>query len=371
LTGLFANAQSWVAQATNLPLSWGVDEISIVDANTVWMTAYDGSGAGTYPKDFTRTTDGGNTWVAMTAEEIPNSALLSDIAAIDANTAYMVTAPASGGASSNGIWKTTDGGNTWTKYSGTTIFSNSLSFANHIYFWDANNGYSGGDPVAGKFEMYRTTDGGVTWTAITTAPAPLNADEFTYVAMKDVVGDNIWLGTSIGRILHSTDRGTTWNVYTSPASDFGGVVTEGSSADFAFANENEGLLITDDSGSAFLFETLDGGENWEALFPEGVWYPGDIAHVPGTASTYVSTGIATGNTGSSYSTDGGHTWVTIDADPGEEGGQRGKVKFLNGTTGWCGFFSDGPSGGAGVFKFNGDIGDMAVSDVNAKTNLQV
>src|SRR5690606_33541478 len=123
--------------------------------------------------------------------------------------------------------------------------------------------------------------------------------------------------------------------------------------------------------SAFLFETLDGGENWEALFPEGVWYPGDIAHVPGTASTYVSTGIATGNTGSSYSTDGGHTWVTIDADPGEEGGQRGKVKFLNGTTGWCGFFSDGPSGGAGVFKFNGDIGDMAVSDVNAKTNLQV
>lgn len=365
LTGMLANAQAWNPQATNWPTSWGVDEISIADANTVWMTAYDGTGGGTYPKDFTKTTDGGSTWVAMTAEEIPSGALLSDISAIDGNTAYLITAPSSGGATNNGIWKTTDGGTNWTKYAG-GIFTASASFANHIYFWDANNGYSGGDPVAGKFEMYRTTDGGATWTVLSGAPAPQNADEFTYVGMKDVVGDNIWLGSSTGRILRSTDRGTTWEAFVSPAIDFGGAVTTGSSADFAFSDGSNGLLITNDNGSVFIYKTTDGGATWEDIVPEGVWYPGDITHVPGTASTFVSSGInSAAPMGSSYSTDGGMTWTEID-----NGEQRGRLEFLNGTTGWCGQFSDGPGGSIGVLKFDGNL-SMAVSDVNAKSNLQV
>jgi hypothetical protein len=37
-----------IKQAT----SFGPREISIVNANTVWISIYDGSGAGTYPKTF-------------------------------------------------------------------------------------------------------------------------------------------------------------------------------------------------------------------------------------------------------------------------------------------------------------------------------
>ena len=364
LTGMIANAQFWVPQATNMPANWGVDEISIVDENTAWLTGYDGSGGGTYPKDFARTTDGGTTWVAMNAEEIPSAALMSDIAALDGNTAYIITAPSSGGPTSNGIWKTTDGGTTWVKYSG-SIFSASASFANHIYFWDENNGYSGGDPVNNKFEMYNTTDGGATWNAITTAPAPQNANEFTYVGIKEVVGDNIWLGTSTGRILHSTDRGVTWNAYISPALDFGGVITEGSTASFAFSDANNGIMITDDSDVYNMYVTTDGGATWTDIVPEGTWYGGDITHVPGTTNTYVSSGINFNlPTGTSYSTDGGLTWIDIDT-----GEQRGKLEFFNGTTGWCGQFSDGPGGSTGVMKFDGNL-NMAVTDVNVKSNLQ-
>lgn len=362
--GVFANAQFWVPQATNMPVNWGVDEISIVDANTVWLTGYDGSGGGTYPKDFAKTTDGGATWVAMNAEEIPSGALMSDIAAIDGNTAYVVTAPSSGGSSNNGIWKTTDGGTNWVKYNG-GVFSAPASFANHVYFWDASNGYSGGDPINNKFEMYNTTDGGATWNLINSAPAPQSADEFTYVGIKQVVGDNIWLGTSLGRILHSTDRGITWNVYVSPALDFGGVITAGSTASFAFADANNGILITDDNDFITLYVTNDGGANWIDIVPEGTWYGGDIAHVPGTANTYVTSGINFNlPTGTSYSTDGGLTWTDIDT-----GEQRGKLAFLNGTTGWCGQFSDGPGGSTGVMKFDGNL-NMAVTDVNVKSNLQ-
>lgn len=362
---VFANAQMWLPQATNFPVSAGVDEISIVNENVVWINAYDGSGAGQYLKEVAVTTNGGSSWTARTITNIPSAALISDLAGVDANTAYVVTAPTTSNTSLNGIWKTVDGGVNWTKFSG-NVFNSSMSFANHIYFWDENNGYCGGDPVNGKFEMYKTSDGGATWNAITTAPAPLNDDEFTYTGVKEVLGDNIWLGTSLGRILKSTDRGNTWTVWASPATDFGGVISEGSSASFAFSDENNGLLITDDNGVVFLFATSNGGENWDDLFPVGNWYPGDIAYVPGTEKTFVSSGInATIPMGSSYSTDGGSTWIDIDFDE-----QRGELAFLNGTTGWCGQFSDGPGGTTGIMKFDGDLSDMAVTDVLAKTNLQ-
>ncbi len=364
-----AVAQSWAEQATNFPTNFGVDEMHIVDANTVWITAYDGSGGGTYPKIVSKTTNGGTTWTATTVSGPGGNALVSDIHAIDANTAFIVTAPHTAGANANRIWKTTNGGTSWTQQ---TSAYGTNSFANHIYFWDANNGWTSGDPIAdGKFEMYKTTNGGTTWTAVAGRPTPENGDEFTYVGLKEVVGDNMWVGTSIGRILRSTNRGETWTGYYSPALDFGGVITEGSSGKMAFKDASNGLLITVDGGSsAGLYSTNDGGANWEFLDPTGTWYFGDITYVPGTPNTYVSTGINFNDEswmGSAYSTDGGLTWINID-----EGSQRGKVKFLNSTTGWAGQFSDGPApdGRTGILKFEGDL-SLGVADNAVKSSLKV
>lgn len=370
LAGLsFSNAQFWEAQATNWNTSWGVKEISIADENTAWTFAYDGTGGGSYPHDLAVTTDGGATWNAINASSLASNALISDIAALDGNTAFIVTAPFSAGGSANGIWKTTNGGSTWT--SQPSFGSTSDSFANQIYFWDADNGFAAGDPVGGKFEMYKTSNGGSTWTAVAGAPAPLGGQggEFSYVGVKDVVGDNIWLGTDIGRLLRSNDRGVTWEAFFSPALDFGGVTTANSSGSFAFADANNGLLIAvDNSTDAVLYRTTDGGENWEEVVANGPWYFGDVAYVPGTEDTYVTTGIANTDVmyqGSSFSQDGGDNWTEIDA-----GEQRGTVMFYNGTTGWCGQFSDGPGGAAGIMKFDGDLSDLAVSDVDGQTKLQ-
>lgn len=373
LLSVAATAQSWTPQATNFPESFGIDEMSIVDANTAWTFAYDGSLAGTYPKLYGKTTNGGATWTTGTMTGIPSNALVSDIAAIDANTAYVVTAPASGSGTANGIWKTSDGGSTWTKQN--SFGSTSASFGNQIYFWDANNGWACGDPVGGKFEMYKTSNGGATWTTVASAPTPQGGQggEFTYVGLKAVAGDNIWIGTDLGRILHSTDRGTTWTAYTSPVLDFGGVTTAASQGSMAFKDGNNGLLIAADGVeadgivSAILYKTTDGGANWDPIMPEGEWYYGDIAYVPGTANTYVTTGIAAvvkdPLLGSSYTTDGGETWTTIDS-----GEQRGKVQFLNPTTGWAGYFSDGVGGTEGIFKFDGNL---AVKNTSVQSNLKV
>lgn len=376
LASMVSQAQSWVPQGTKFPVSFGVDEIDIVDANTVWIFAYDGSGAGTYPKIVSRTTNGGTTWTASNITGPGSNALVSDLSAVDGNTAWVVTAPFAAGTNANRIWKTTNGGTSWTQQ---TVGYTSGSFANHVYFWDANNGWTSGDPLNGKFEMFKTSNGGTTWTAVAGAPTPDNGDDFTYVGLKEVVGDNIWIGTSIGRILRSTDRGNTWTGSYSPVLDFGGVITSGSSGSYAFKDANNGLLLAVDGAdspattTAGLYASDDGGANWDLLTPNGTWFFGDIAYVPGTANTYVSTGInsnAPQGVGSSYTTDGGLNWTIIDNIPGIDGGQRGKVSFLNPTTGWAGFFSDGPTGSEGIFKFSGNLA-LGVSDNAIKSNLKV
>ena len=93
ITSLFfiylgSNAQSlWFSQSSNFTdLSSGVRNICAVDSNVVWMTAYDGSGVGLPRQDYSRTVDGGATWVANT---IPTSAVwdCAMINAVDANNA--------------------------------------------------------------------------------------------------------------------------------------------------------------------------------------------------------------------------------------------------------------------------------------------
>lgn len=369
LVSMAAQAQSWTAQATNFPANFGVDEIKIVDASTAWTFAYDGSGAGTYPKIVSLTTNGGTTWTAKTVVGPGANALISDITAIDGSTAWIVTAPSGAGANANKIYKTTNGGTAWTQQA--SGFA-AASFGNQIHFWDANNGWVCGDPIAGKFEMYKTANGGTSWTAVAGAPAPFGGQggEFSYVGVKEVVGDKIWIGTDLGRILQSPDRGVTWTGNFSPVLDFGGVTTSGSSGSMAFKDANNGVLIAvDGDTTASIYATTDGGVTWGApLTPTGPWYFGDITYVPGTANTYVSTGINSADDaymGSSYSTDGGLTWTAIDATE-----QRGKVKFLNPTTGWAGQFSDGTAGTTGIMKFNGDLA-LAVNDATVQSALKV
>lgn len=83
MAGSAAYSQSWVPQATGFPdQSRGILELDIVDANTVWCLAYDGAAGGAeFLQEFTKTTDGGETWtpgfVEMFDPDLENQQLIS------------------------------------------------------------------------------------------------------------------------------------------------------------------------------------------------------------------------------------------------------------------------------------------------------
>jgi len=163
------NAQ-WTSQSTAFTdASRGVLNIKIVDPNTVWALGFDGSGGGATVQEFTRTTDGGSNWISGLIDVGDTSLSLTNISPVDGTTAWVGSYDSTNGL--GGVWKTADGGLTWKQQNTSAYQTSGTSWLDAIHFYDANTGITLGDPVSGKFEIYKTTDGGDSWTSITTVAA--------------------------------------------------------------------------------------------------------------------------------------------------------------------------------------------------------
>ncbi len=346
LCAVTVNAQigTWVSQATNFtPISSGVRFVSPVDTNVVWICSYDGSGGGLERQDFSRTIDGGVTWVAGTVTGAPATHDWSMIFGLDSNTAWAVMY-SSVASVAGGIYKTTDGGATWNQQGAGVIYNNlNQSFPNVVHFWDANNGFAMGDPEAGYYELYTTADGGSNWTRVPSGniPAPL-AGEYGIVGHYQVVGDTVWFDTNKGRVYRSPDRGLNWTV-----SSTGITVPANGAIDICFYSATNGLarLYNSTTGGNTMRVTSDGGDTWTVATPTGNFFGSDVKHVPGTASRLISTGAAQGFIGSSFSDDGGLTWTDI-----ETTAQRTALGVVDSTHMWTGGFTTSPNSD-GIFKW--------------------
>lgn len=368
LSGLAqAQTPTWVTKTTGAPALHFVNVLKAVDANTIWFTDTASTSATDTGRYIGLSTDGGNTWTNKLISGPSASATIGDMHPISATTAWIVS---SGAGSQNGIWKSTNAGTSWTKQT-TASFSTGLSFANVVYFWDENNGFCAGDPFGSganqRFEMYTTSNGGTTWTNIPagTAPAPKDGAEYGYTSKITVLGDNIWLGTDLGRLLYSPNRGASWEAFQTDAVDFGGVTVPDFTADVAFKDTNNGLMVEDQAGVGILHATSDKGASWTTVTPTGTFYPNNIEYVPGTANTYVSSGFAAG---SSYSTDGGLNWTEIASDPAIEK-YFGSLEFISPTVGFAGGVSQAVSTTSGLpfpaFSVLSGSVALGVSDVTA------
>ena len=312
---------AWIEQATSFSdASRGITNISIVDENIVWACAYDGSGGGANVQEFTRTVDGGETWINGNID-VGNSTLgIAMIHGVDALTAYAVAFVQSSGQ--QGIFITTNGGSSWTRQT-TASYTSGSSFSNVVHFWGANDGFCQGDPISGEYELYTTTNGGTNWNLVPGANIPNpETGEYGYTSQIETAGDHVWYTTNHGRIYHSDDKGYTWEVFDTPLSDFGGNTQSGN---ISFKDGNNGIIIDNNSN---VYVTANSGEDWTTVTPTGDVFNADVCWVEGTDIIF-----STGQTGSSYSNDGGSSWNLIDTE------QHTAVEFINQSVGWSGYFN--------------------------------
>ncbi|MEI6898903.1 MAG: hypothetical protein WCL00_03415, partial [Bacteroidota bacterium] len=267
-------AQLWITQNSNLATSRGIIDMVAVDANIVWAAAFDGAAPTNACQNFTKTLNGGTLWSAGTITGASGNCI-ANVTAVDGSKCWAITYYASGTGANDGVWYTADGGNTWTHQT-TASFSNSSSFPNCVWFWDANNGYCMGDPIGSplSFEIYTTTNGGTTWVAVPAAnkPAPLSG-EWGISGYQSVFGNTVWFGTNLGRIFKSTDKGLHWTVSTCTP-------LTGKFVQPFFKNDTYGLVMDKDAATTgFLAFSNDGGSTFTARNNTGNTFTNDMAFV--------------------------------------------------------------------------------------------
>jgi len=337
---LFANAQ-WLPKNPGFTQDTvNFYEMSLPDKNTVWAVCYDGKFPGLLSTrsilSFTRTTDGGNTWIPgkMGSDQ---TLRFSNISAIDGQEAW-VAMHKRGPVPSNyygsfdkggGIFHTIDGGVTWEHTEPGVLFDNN-SVPRFVHFKDKNHGIAMGDPNQGYFEIYLTNNKGKKWKRVATEniPAPL-PNEIGWISGHAVVGNTIWFGTDSGRMYKSIDFGKTWTVNRLD-SLLGAYVHE-----IAFLDDGlTGVAHLRNASRTFVFSTTDGGLTWTNYFQPPNWKNSRMTAVPGT-NAFVSTSLHSNTLfrGSSVSYDAGKTWTHIDQTI-----QMAVCRFFDANTGYAGGF---------------------------------
>ncbi|MCX6251589.1 MAG: T9SS type A sorting domain-containing protein [Bacteroidetes bacterium] len=352
----FGSYAQWLIQNTGFTTQYrGISYISIVNSNVVWAIAYDGSGGGQTINEFTRTTDGGTTW-------IPGSVLggttygLGNISAIDGTTAWVALYNKGTQDNTCGVYKTTDAGVTWTHQP--NVLVGSAAFADNVHFWNANEGMAHGDVNGGYFEIWTTSDGGDSWTRVPQSDitGTVVSGEGGWTSVFQAIGDSTCMfGSNKGKLYISHDRGHHWIARTT------GIVpaTNGGVQHIAFVDPMNGLVAQDKNPGTTtdttlqIYKTSDGGVTWSQVTTSGWVFSNCLAPVVGSTGTYVTAGANTGGTppiytyGCSYSFDGGTTYSMMDAFYNN---QFLYTSFINDSTGWSGHFNNS-STDDGIYKF--------------------
>jgi len=292
--------------------------ISAVSSKVAWASGAKGT--------VLRTVDGGDHWEKLTIEGAQQLDF-RNVRAFSATTAYVMSI---GPGEQSRIYKTTDAGQHWQSQ-----FTNhqAKTFYDCFAFWDEKHGIALSDSVDGVFPLIFTSDG-ESWLQLHPSQMPAALpNEGAFAASGTciaVAGHNdVWFATGgpAARVFHSADRGQTWTVVTSPI--LSGAASQGIFS-IAFHDSNNGVMAGGDYEHPtnqlqnFAY-THDGGANWTLAKIQPGGYRSAIAFMSDSKEFL----IATGTTGTDYSTDGGNTWLP--SDPAE----YNAMSFAGPRTGWA------------------------------------
>jgi hypothetical protein len=250
------------------------------DSNTVYVAdagdaenGYDNGNIGVW-----KSTDGGATW-SNTTSAIPNldnqEGAFSDLVMDPTNDQVLYTAVgAYQGETANGIYKTTDGGATWTPAgnapTGTALGRISLAITpdgSTLYAGIAGTGNAGSSTFGTLFEMLKSTDGGASWSVLSGTPNYMWSQGWydNTLAVDPLHPSTVYAGGSYNGagpgFIESTNGGATWTDIVSGAN---GVSIHTDDHAIAF-DASDRLLDGNDGGIWRLDNPTVGAIQWTDL----------------------------------------------------------------------------------------------------------
>jgi photosystem II stability/assembly factor-like uncharacterized protein len=304
------------------------------DSNTIYIAA---AGGGVW-----KTTNGGQGWSQLTDSQATDTMGAIAVASCNPNVIYAGTGEANNSLDSNfgrGILVSTDGGSTWTLQTAGGAFDRRTVSKIAIDPNDANTAYAaiapaGANGLGGSTGIWKTTDGGATWTNTTAASIGDTNDAYSDVAIDPNNPSTLFAaignddGASANGIYKSTDSGGSWQLlgnFPSGAS-LGRIAlaVSSSNSQVVYATvAGDGQKGSSGYGSLDKMERSDdGGNTWNDLtgatpdFMSGQgWYNLTIAVDPANSATVYAAGSAnyTSN-GIIESTNSGASWSNITSD---------------------------------------------------------
>ncbi|MBD0404906.1 fibronectin type III domain-containing protein, partial [Flammeovirga sp. EKP202] len=175
------------------------------------------------------------------------------------------------GGVSGGLWRSIDGGNSWTKVTAPTdrqsitcIAQDPRPHFSNVWYYGSgevygNSAAAGGAAYRGN-GIYKSIDGGVSWTSLegTTFDPTVSGGDFQYTSSIVVHDNGIIYVTHQGGISRSFDDGNTWTkVLENQSSLYTEIISNASGKLFATIS-NHGYFMSDD------------GENWTEITPSEV-----------------------------------------------------------------------------------------------------
>lgn len=273
-----ATASGGVWKSTNsgqtwsfLSHSWPAQETSCIalhptDGNTAYVGTGDFQGfGGYYGFGVMKTSDGGLTWTNLGNAQFGNNTV-SDIVVDPENPQIVLATTGRGRAGLGQVWRSTNGGQTWTAVVTTPKNWCGLSFGARSsngsrQLWAVGNG--------GDSEVWRSGDRGATWTKLNVSLASGYYEGLGIAASRISPNAAYLLSGSDRKVFKTVDAGTTWKDVTA------GFPNDGSPGDFynwsqswydwhitTSTNGNQDVIYV---GLIDLAVSADGGTTWQSV----------------------------------------------------------------------------------------------------------
>ncbi|MBL7998345.1 MAG: T9SS type A sorting domain-containing protein [Candidatus Kapabacteria bacterium] len=304
-----SDGASWFSTTDTLP-NLGVSDVAIHPTNPriIFLATGDDDAGHTYSYGVLRSDDGGGTWKTTGLNfQVTQTRQISRILINPNNPSIMLA------AASNGIWRSTTGGNTWTSVQGGNIADIEFKPNDPNIVYASSKGSS----------IFKSTNGGATWAAMTNgfnpsssirielAVTPANPD---YVYALVARGDR-----GFGGLFRSVDAGATWtrmsnspNILTWDNSGNGSGGQGEYDLCIAVSQYDENTIYC---GGVNIWKSTNGGTSWRInAHWQGNGAPyvhADIHDLIAVPETNPETIMAATDGGLFYTTNGGSSWLDL------------------------------------------------------------